>query len=45
MNNLVTFCFVFTHECMDSIELYTDAARTNLSSAGECDHQTVRVRV
>ena len=30
MNNLVTFCFAFTHKRMDSIELYTDAARTNL---------------
>jgi len=30
MNNLVTFCFEFTHKHMDSIELYADAAQTNL---------------
>ena len=30
MNNLVTFCFAFTHKHMDLIELYADAARTNL---------------
>jgi hypothetical protein len=30
MNNLVMFCFAFTHKHMDLIELYADAAQTNL---------------